>query len=395
MTRPFEGIRVVDATHVLAGPFAAYQLALFGADVIKVEDPNDPDQSRTSGSDRQLSRDGMGVYFLTQGSNKRSIALDLKTAEGRDIFKRLIATADVLVENYRPGAFDALGLGYDALSAIQPKLIYCSVSAFGHGGPRGNQTAYDFVIQATTGLMTMTGTPEVNPVKFGAPAVDYATGTMAAFALASALFQRERTGRGQRIDLAMYDVALMLAASHVAAYKRTGKPPRPDGNNHAHATNCCYETKDGLLMLGASNIRQQRRLWKLLGRPDMVKQTNDERLDDRAREMAVLAELLRARTADEWETHLQANHVPAGRVRTLPEALADPQLATRAFLHQHAGAAGVDGAFTVPVAAFKLAHGGAQVTSPPPALGADTDAILAELGYDATAIAGFRAAAVV
>lgn len=395
MTRPFEGIRVIDATHVLAGPFAAYQLALFGADVIKVEDPNDPDQSRTSGSDRQLARDGMGIYFLTQGSNKRSIALDLKTAEGRDIFKRLIATADVLVENYRPGAFDALGLGYGALSAIQPKLIYCSVSAFGHGGPRGNQTAYDFVIQATTGLMTMTGTPDVNPVKFGAPAVDYATGTMAAFALASALFQRERTGRGQRIDLAMYDVALMLAASHVAAYKRTGKPPRPDGNNHAHATNCCYETKDGLLMLGASNIRQQRRLWKLLGRPDMVKQTNDERLDDRAREMAVLAELLRARTADEWEAYLQANHVPAGRVRTLPEALADPQLATRAFLHHHAGAADVNGAFTVPVAAFKLAHGGAQVTSPPPALGADTDAILAELGYDATAIAGFRAAAVV
>ena len=395
MTRPFEGIRVVDATHVLAGPFAAYQLALFGADVIKVEDPNDPDQSRTSGSDRQLARDGMGVYFLTQGSNKRSIALDLKTAGGRDIFKRLIATADVLVENYRPGAFDALGLGYDALSAIQPRLIYCSVSAFGHGGPRGNQTAYDFVIQATTGLMAMTGTLDVNPIKFGAPAVDYATGTMAAFALASALFQREHTGRGQRIDLAMYDVALMLAASHVAAYQRTGKPPRPDGNNHAHATNCCYETKDGLLMLGASNLRQQRRLWKLLGRPDMAKQSNDERLDERAREMAVLADLLRTRTADEWEAFLQANHVPAGRVRTLPEALADPQLATRAFLHEHPGAPGVNGAFTVPVAAFKLAHGGAQVTSPPPALGADTDAILAELGYDATAIADFRAAAVV
>jgi crotonobetainyl-CoA:carnitine CoA-transferase CaiB-like acyl-CoA transferase len=396
MTRPFEGIRVVDATHVLAGPFAAYQLALFGADVIKVEDPNDPDQSRTSGGDRQLARDGMGVYFLTQGSNKRSIALDLKTADGREIFKRLIATADVLVENYRPGAFDALELGYDALSAIQPKLIYCSVSAFGHGGPRGNQTAYDFVIQATTGLMTMTGTPDVNPIKFGAPAVDYATGTMAAFALASALFQRERTGRGQRIDLAMYDVALMLAASHVAAFARTGKPPQPDGNNHAHATNCCYETKDGtLVMLGASNIRQQRRLWKLLGRPDMIKQTNDERLDDRTREMAVLADILRTRTADEWESFLQANHVPAGRVRTLPEALADPQLATRAFLHRHAGAPGVDGAFTVPVAAFKLAHGGAQVTSPPPALGADTDAILKELGYDAAAIAGFRAAAAV
>jgi crotonobetainyl-CoA:carnitine CoA-transferase CaiB-like acyl-CoA transferase len=158
---------------------------------------------------------------------------------------------------------------------------------------------------------------------------------MAAFALASALFQRERTGKGQRIDLAMYDVALMLAASHVTSFLRTGAPPQPNGNNHAHATNCCYETKDGLLMLGASNLRQQRRLWTLLGRPDMAKDDNDQRHDDRAREMAVLADLMRTRTADEWEAFLQQNHVPAGRVRTLAEALADPQVATRDFLHTH------------------------------------------------------------
>jgi crotonobetainyl-CoA:carnitine CoA-transferase CaiB-like acyl-CoA transferase len=392
MSRPFEGIRVIDATHVLAGPFAAYQLGLFGADVIKVEDPRDPDQSRTSGGDRALSRQGMGTYYLTQASNKRSIALNLKTEQGREAFKRLIKTADVLVENYRPGAFEALGLGYEALSAIQPRLIYCSISAFGHGGPRSSQTAYDMVIQATTGVMAMTGTPDVNPIKLGTPAIDYATGTMAAFALSTALFQRERTGRGQRIDLAMYDVALMLAASHVTSFMRTGKPPRPNGNNHEHATNCCYETKHGLLMLGASNIRQQRRLWTLLGRPDMAKQNNDQRHDDREREMKVLTELMRARTADDWEAFLQANHVPAARIRTLPEALADPHLATRAFLHQHDAAPGVDGAFTVPVAAFKLAPAGAAVTSPPPPLGADTDAVLAELGYDKPSIAAIRAA---
>jgi len=395
MTRPFEGIRVIDATHVLAGPFAAYQLALFGADVIKVEDPNDPDQSRTSGADRALSRDGMGTYYLTQGSNKRSIALDLKQEGGREVFRRLIASADVLVENYRPGAFDALGLSYAALSAIQPRLIYCSVSAFGHGGPRGRETAYDFVIQAATGLMAMTGTRDVNPIKLGTPAVDYATGTMAAFALASALFQRERTGKGQRIDLAMYDVALMLAASHVTSFLRTGAPPQPNGNNHAHATNCCFETKDGLVMLGASNLRQQRRLWKLLGRPEMAKDNNDQRHDDRAREMATLAELMRTRTADEWEVFLQRNGVPASRVRALPEALADPQLATRGFLHTHGDAPGVPGEFTVPVAAFRLAHGGAQVTAPPPRMGADTGAVLAELGYDEAAIAKLRKTAVI
>ncbi len=158
MTRPFEGIRVIDVTHVLAGPFAAYQLAVLGADVIKVEHPDDPDQSRSSGTDKALNRRNMGTAFLTQASNKRSIALDLKNSEDREVLKKLVATADVFVENYRPGAFEALGLGYEALAAINPRLIYASFSAFGQNGPRGNQTAYDHVIQATSGIMAMTGT---------------------------------------------------------------------------------------------------------------------------------------------------------------------------------------------------------------------------------------------
>ena len=232
----------------------------------------------------------------------------------------------------------------------------------------------------------MTGTREVNPVKFGAPAVDYATGTMGAFALASALFQRERTRRGQRIDLAMNDVALTLASSHVTAYLRTGTSPKPSGNEHPHATNCVFPTKDGLLALGASNLRQQRRLWTVLDHPEMAKDNNDQRHDDRAREMAMLAELLLARTADEWERFLEDSGVPAARVRTLPESLADPQLATRDFLHEHKNVDGVDGAFTVPNTPFRLAHGGGRVTSPPRPVGADTDAVLRELGYDTAAI---------
>src|SRR5215468_8959620 len=164
--RPFEGIRVIDVTHVLAGPFAAYQLGVLGADVIKVEHPDDPDQSRTSGTDKALNKKQMGTAFLTQASNKRSISLDLKQERDREILKALVKTADVFVENYRPGAFEALGLGYDELSKINPKLIYASFSAFGQNGPRGKQTAYDHVIQATSGIMAMTGTPEANPVKF-------------------------------------------------------------------------------------------------------------------------------------------------------------------------------------------------------------------------------------
>src|SRR5215510_5724188 len=250
--QPFEGIRVIDATHVLAGPFATYQLALLGADVIKVEHPDDPDQSRGAGTDKELNRRNMGTAFLTQASNKRSITLDLKHEKEREILKKLVSTADIFVENYRPGAFETLGLGYDALAAINPRLIYASFSAFGQKGPRGEQTAYDHVIQATSGIMAMTGTPEVNPVKYGSPAVDYATGMTGAFALAAALFQRERSGKGQRIDMAMLDVAMTLMSSHLTGYLRNGVAPKPHGNKHPHATNGAFETKDGLVMLGAA-----------------------------------------------------------------------------------------------------------------------------------------------
>ncbi len=392
MTRPFEGIRVIDVTHVLAGPFAAYQLAVLGADVIKVEHPDDPDQSRSSGTDKALNRRKMGTGFLTQASNKRSITLDLKKEQDREILKKLVATADVFVENYRPGAFEALGLGYEALAAINPKLIYASFSAFGQHGPRGKQTAYDHVIQATSGIMAMMGTKDVHPVKFGAPVIDYATGMTGAFALSAALFQRERTGRGQRIDMAMLDVAMILMSSHLTGYLRNGTHPKPHGNRHPHATNGAFETKDGLVMLGASNLRQQRRLWTLLERPDMIKQTNDERDEDHDREITVLSEIMRTRTADEWEEFLQARHVPAARVRTMGEAIADPQISTRGVIHRHATADGIEGGLGVPLAAFTFAHGGPRIDSAPPTLGQHNEEIFGELGLAGDRLAGDRIA---
>ena len=377
--QPFEGIRVIDATHVLAGPFATYQLAVLGADVIKVEHPDDPDQSRGAGTDKELNRRNMGTAFLTQASNKRSITLDLKKEKERDVLKKLVATADIFVENYRPGAFEALGLGYDAFAAINPRLIYASFSAFGQNGPRGEQTAYDHVIQATSGIMAMTGTPEVNPIKYGSPAVDYATGMTGAFALAAALFQRERTGKGQRIDMSMLDVAMTLMSSHLTGYLRNGVHPRPNGNRNPHATNSAYQAKGGLIMLGASNLRQQRRLWTLLERPDMIKKTNEEREADREREAGVLREIMLTRSADEWEKFLQARHVPAARVRTMGEAVADPQLKSRGIIHRHSAGNGFDGAFGVPLAAFTFAHGGPRIDAPPPALGQHNAEIFREL----------------
>ena len=392
MQRPFEGIRIIDITHVLAGPFAAYQLGLMGADVIKVEHPDDPDQSRDSGSDNDLNHANMGTGFLTQGSNKRAITLNLKTEQGREILKKLVATADVLVENYRPGAFEALGLGYEDLKKINPKLIYASFSAFGQGGPKRERTAYDHVIQSTSGIMAMTGTPSASPVKIGAPAIDYATGTMGAYALSAALFQRERTGLGQRIDMAMLDVAMILMASHVTGYLRNGKHPQPSGNSTGHATSMAYLTKDGHVMIGASNLRQQKRLWTVVERPDMIKRTNDERDADHAREEQTLAAIMLTKTAAEWEEYLQERHIPASRVRTMGEALADPQIASRGLLHKSENAPGIPGSFTVPVAAFKFEHDGPRVDRPPPMFGQHNDEIFGELGYSAADIAGFKAA---
>ena len=390
MTRPFEGIRIIDITHVLAGPFAAYQLAVLGAEVIKVEDPNDPDQTRGTGTDRALNRRQMGTGFLTQASNKRAITLDLKSETGCNILKRLVGQADVMVENYRPGAFEALGLGYEVMAALNPRLIYCSISAFGQDGPRRNQTAYDHVIQATSGLMATTGTEAVNPIKFGVAGGrlrDRHDGCFRARQrIVPARAHRKRPAHRSG-DARCRDDPDELASDRVSAQRRRAQAV---GEPNPHATNSSYQTKDGLVSLGASNLRQQRRLWLALERPDMVKDDNEARDADREREAQLLAEILKTRTADEWEAFFQARHVPAARVRRLSESVRDPQFATRGVTHRHDGAPGVEGGFSVPLAAFKFAHGGPSIETPPPEFGADTDKVLAEYGYAPAEIAAFR-----
>jgi crotonobetainyl-CoA:carnitine CoA-transferase CaiB-like acyl-CoA transferase len=222
--------------------------------------------------------------------------------------------------------------------------------------------------------------------------VDYATGTMGAFAIATALFQRERTGSGQHIDLSMLDVALVLSGSHIAAHGWNGAHPEPHGNSFPFATIGCYQAQDAPLMISASNLRQQRQLWTALGRPEMIKRNNNQRLDAYAAEAAALAGIIATRTADEWETFLQANRAPAARVRRMEEALADPQIAARAVIHRHDPAPGLDGPLTVPVAAFRLRHGGPSVETAPRQVGADTDTLLREIGYGEQDIAALRAA---
>src|SRR6266849_6777389 len=247
--RPFEGGKILDCTHVLAGPFTAYQLAVLGAAVMKVDDPNEPDQSRESSADHTLNKKMMGTGFLTQGSNKRAIALNLKTEGGREVLKRLVADwADVLVENYRPGA-----------------------------------------------------------IKGGAPMIDYATGTMGAFAISAALFQRMRTGVGQYIDLAMFDVAMILQGSHITDFLHSGHHPKRAGNKMRFAASSAFPTKEGIVQLAASNARQHRRFYEAIGDPDEAKRASlDERYARYDEKLAKVAETMKEKTADEWEVYLQS-----------------------------------------------------------------------------------------
>ena len=390
--RPFEGVKIIDCTHVLAGPFATYQLAVLGADVIKIDDANEPDQQRESGADMALNKARMGTGFLTQGSNKRSIAINLKTEPGRAVLKRLVKDwADVFVENYRPGAFEALGLGYEELSKLKPKLIYASMSAFGQSGPRREQTAYDMVISATSGLTSATGTETSGPIKVGAPVVDYATGTTGAFAISAALYQSMRTGKGQYIDLAMFDVGLILQSSHITDNLYSGHRSKRSGNKMRFAAQCAFDTKDGLVQLAASNGRQHRRFYTALGdEEEAVKSSFEERALRFDEKYRALESRMKEKTADEWEAFLQSRHIPAARVRELAEALKDPHVPYRGLLHKHESVSGLPKPLTVPVAAFKFAHDGPSVERPPARLGEHTDEILQAVGYSDHEIERFR-----
>jgi CoA:oxalate CoA-transferase len=382
---PLAGIRVVDATHVMAGPFCTYQLALLGADVIRVEPLIVTDPVRRHGPD--LNRRGMGTSFLAQNAGKRSIGLDLKHPDGQAIFRRLAARSDVVVENFRPGVLERIGLGAAALRRSNRRLIYCALSGFGQEGPLENRPAYDHVIQAMSGMMATTGTPGSGPMRVGFPLTDYVAGLLAAFAVAIALFRRERSGEGETIDVAMLDAALIIMGPLLTHVLVAGQPLRLAGNAPFGGSpfSGIFATADGLLAVVGSTPKQCRAICEVLGYRTLAK---DPRIaqwqihPELASELRpILETTYRTSTAAAWELALSAADVPAGKVRDLSEILSHPHLRGRDLLLDIESVPGIDRSIKVPNVGFKLAGGGRPTVRPPPLPSANTREVLQQLGY--------------
>jgi crotonobetainyl-CoA:carnitine CoA-transferase CaiB-like acyl-CoA transferase len=380
------GTRVLDLTNVLAGPFCCYQLAQLGAEVIKVEVPGSGDLARQLGADPELNRRGMGASFLAQNAGKRSITLNLKSAKGRDAFSRLVGTADVVVENFRPGVMQRLGLGYTALKAAKHDIVYCAISGFGQDGPLKFNPAYDQIIQGLCGVMSVTGDAQSAPLRVGYPVADTMGGMTAAFAIAAALVRRERTGEGEFIDVSMLEASLVAMGWAVSNWLIAGVKPQPMGNENMTASpSGTFRTGKGLLNIAANKQEQFETLCRLIDREDLVVDPRFVGREDRKRRRfelnAEIERALAARSAQEWSALLNKNGVPAGEVLDVPAVLEHPQVLARGLLKTFESAPEVARPVRVVRSGFRLASGDPEPTSPPPALGADTDDLLTELGF--------------
>ena len=397
MSKPFAGVRILDFTRYLAGPYGTYQLALLGADVVKIES-RDGDETRAQPVVSEWAERGMPPGFLAVNSNKRSITLDLRASDAVEIVKRLVAAADVVWENFRPGVMDRLGLGYDTLSQINPRLIYCSVSGFGHTGPEKTTAAFDGKLQAMSGIMSITGEPAGGPMRAGFAICDTIGGLTAALAVASALFQRTNTGRGQFVDVAMLDAALAFLPGPVSEYTVAGIEQRQIGNGSVSRkpTAGRFRAGNGYIVLAVLTEKQFAGLMRTLGRADAL---DDPRFKDwasRTEHVAALREVIEGALASDdpktWEKRLTDADVPCACIWKIDEIVEHPQLQSRDVLQT------IDsryGPMRLVGAGFKLAHGSPSIERQPPTLGEHTDEILAEAGYSKAEIENFRRDAVV
>jgi len=396
--RLLEGVRVLDLTNVLSGPFATLHLALLGAEVIKIENPEEGDLARKLGCVPALNEQGMGTSFLAQNANKKSLTLNLKAPEGRDLFLELAKTADVVVENFRPGVMDRLGVGWETLRGVNARLVYCAISGFGQTGPDAMKPAYDQIIQGLSGVMAVNGDERLNPLRCGFPVCDTVGGLNAAFAIMAALYERERTGRGQAIDVALLD-SIMPLLGWVAANLLIGdQEPQLLGNdNMTAAPSGMFATRDGYINIAANKQEQWEAVADALGVPELKTDPRFQKRDARKQNRRALTPLLevrlRERTTAEWVDALNARGVPSGAILDLRAALEQPQARHRqALASVCAEGIGELRLFNL-TARFERTPG--RVEAPPPRLGAHTDEVLAGIGRSQDAIAELRRKGVV
>tara|TARA_B100000497_G_scaffold115421_1_gene138944 strand:+ start:2502 stop:3704 length:1203 start_codon:yes stop_codon:yes gene_type:complete len=385
MFQPLAGMRVIDLSQVLAGPYASYQLGLLGAEVLKIEMPGSGDWTRDKGHLPDLNAAQMGLTYLTQNANKKSVTMNLKDPEGLSILKRLIADADVFIENFRPGVIGRLGLSYDVVKELKPNIVYCSISAFGQDGEMSPRPAYDHVVQGMCGIMKTTGTVESGPTKVGAPYVDYATGMNAAFAIVSALHETKRTDKSVHIDVAMLDTTMLLMASLLTSHLSAGWMPTPSGNEawSQSPSSGAFETSDGLVMIAANNSKQFACLCRGINRQEILEDprwnSGAARAENAASLRQELIKVFLTRAALDWENALSAAGVPAAKVRSLDEMLAENQAKVRQFTHK-LDMPDQAHDIHVPTLGFKVEGQVVAPTVAPPMLGQDTQEVLELLG---------------
>jgi len=388
-TRPLEGITVVDFSRVLAGPYCTMVLADLGARVIKIEIPGVGDDSRSYGpfvADES-------AYFISLNRNKESLTLNLKTTQGLEIARRLCALSDVLVENFRPGTMNRLGLGYDVAKEINPRLIYASISGYGQDGPWKNKPAYDIIIQGVSGIMSITGQPGGLPTKTGMSVADITTGMFAAIGILVALYERDRSGKGQRIDAAMLDCQLAILENAIARYLVTGKVPGPLGTRHPSITPfAAFPSKDGYILVGMGNDSLWKKFCISVGRKELSEDprfsNNRLRTENWNQLRPILNEIFRKRTTSEWIEFLEDQGIPCGPVNTIDKVVEHPQVKSRNTLVDVPLAS--TGTLKIPRMPVRMSRTDPCIYNRAPRLGENRESILRELGYSDSDIESFK-----